>query len=62
MHVCEIDAMMRAGRPFDEIEDRIEELPLAPEAKSALWLYAWVQVDVEDRRRVVNEMLDALAA
>ena len=29
------------GRPFAEIEDRIDRIPLSDEEKSALWLYAW---------------------
>lgn len=62
MHVCEIDAMMRAGRPFGEIEDRIEELPLDPSAKNVLWLYLWVESDRAARRRVVRELLDAIPA
>lgn len=62
MYLHEIDAMMRAGRPFGEIEDRIDELPLDADAKSTLWLWAWVEIDRPARRRVVREMLDALAA
>ena len=57
MHVRQIDAMVMEGIPFDEIEDHIESLALPAEAKSVLWLYLWVQVDVEERRRVVEEML-----
>ncbi len=29
------------GRPFAEIEERIDRIPLSDEEKSALWLYAW---------------------
>ena len=29
------------GRPFAEVEERIDRSPLSDEEKSALWLYAW---------------------
>lgn len=57
MHVREIDAMTRAGRPFDEIEERIEELPLCADAKSALWLWAWTRQSPDGQRAVVDSML-----
>ena len=60
MHVHEIDAMMRKRRPFGEIEDRIEELPISDDAKSALWLYLWVESDRPARRQAVREVLAAL--
>lgn len=55
-----IDAMLREGISFDAIEDRIERTTLQPDAKSVLWLYAWVESDAEERRCVVREMLDTL--
>jgi hypothetical protein len=62
MHVREIDAMMREGVPFEHIEAHIEELALPPDVKSVLWLWAWVDSDAQDRRRVVEEMYEALTA
>jgi hypothetical protein len=62
MHVREIEAMLRKGRPFGEIEDRIEELPLDADVKSVLWLWAWTRQSPDGQRAVVDEMLDALAA
>ena len=51
MHVREIDIMVRNGVPFDRIEAHIEELTLPADAKSALWLYAWVEIDRPARRQ-----------
>jgi hypothetical protein len=61
MHVREIDIMVRNGVPFERIEAHIEELTLAPDAKSALWLYAWAETDRPARRRAVRELLAGLA-
>jgi hypothetical protein len=55
-----IDAMLSEGIAFDTIEDRIEQTRLHAEAKSALWLYLWVESDREDRRRIVREELHGL--
>lgn len=61
MHVREIETMVRNGVPFERIEAHIEELALPADAKSALWLLAWVETDRPARRRAVREVLDALA-
>ena len=39
------------GRPFAEIEERIDRIPLSDEEKSALWLYAWslIETTLADR-------------
>jgi hypothetical protein len=58
---ADIDAMLGEGLPFEAIEDRIEAARLHPEVKGVLWLYAWTQADVDDRRRVVAEMALALS-
>lgn len=34
----EVERMVDAGRPPQEIEDRIDSFPLTKEAKAALWL------------------------
>ncbi|HEY2201931.1 MAG TPA: hypothetical protein VGH56_08580 [Solirubrobacteraceae bacterium] len=57
-----IDAMLSEGIAFDTIEDRIEQTRLHAEAKSALWLYAWVGLDRDEQREVVREMLAVLSA
>ena len=62
MHVREIDALLSAGVPFERIEAHIEELPIDADAKSALWLLAWVESDRPARRRVVREMLAGISA
>jgi hypothetical protein len=60
MHVCEIDKLVSRGVPWERIEAHIEELALCDEAKSALWLYAWVESDRPARRLVVREVLAGL--
>ena len=57
---AEVEAMLRAGRPIGQIEDRIEELPVNEEAKSALWLLVWSEHGMEARRRTVAEPSRAL--
>ena len=61
MHVREIDIMVRNGVPFERIEAHIEDLALPADAKSALWLLAWVETSSEERRLVVREMCEVLA-
>ena len=39
------------GRPFAEIEERIDRIPLSDEEKSALWLYAWSLTETSDANR-----------
>jgi hypothetical protein len=51
-----VEAMLAEGVPFDQIEQRIEELDLPSEAKSALWLYAWAEQPREARRAVVESL------
>lgn len=61
MEAENIDAMLADGVPFDTIEDRIERADLPSPVKSLMWLYLWVQADVEDRRRVLRQMVAASA-
>ncbi len=35
---AQLDQMLDEGRPLQEIEDRIAEMPVTKEAKAALWL------------------------
>jgi hypothetical protein len=47
-----IDARMRGGESFSNVEDAlIEPSRLSDEAKSALWLYVWSFVDRHAQRR-----------
>jgi phytoene/squalene synthetase len=43
-----VASLVAAGRPLDEIEAKVlDPAPVTEEARSALWLYAWV---LHDRR------------
>jgi hypothetical protein len=53
----EVEAMVAEHRPFEEIEDRIECLPLPDDQRAALWLLAWAEQDSRTRRRVAIEAL-----
>ena len=57
MHVREIDALLGAGLSFDDIEAHIEGMAIAEDAKSALWLYLWVETDRPARQQAVREVL-----
>jgi hypothetical protein len=49
-----IETMAAQGARLDQIEERIDELPLDAEERSALWLLAWVTVtNPATRRRIV---------
>jgi hypothetical protein len=56
----EVEAMLRAGKSLDQIEDRIEEMPVSGEAKSALWLLAWSERESGKRQRVREEPPNAV--
>jgi hypothetical protein len=57
----DVEAMLERGAPFEHIESYIEcRKDLSEDQKSALWLFAWVEIDVADRRRVVAELAAAL--
>lgn len=51
----EVEAMLRAGKPFGQIEDRIEAMHVSGEAKSALWLLAWSEREAGKRHHVREE-------
>lgn len=56
-HLAAIESMMAEGMPFEQIETRIEQLPLESEGKSALWLYAWAEQPRSTRREVVASVM-----
>jgi hypothetical protein len=53
----EVEAMVAEHRRFEEIEDRIECLPLSEEQRAALWLLAWAEQDTHTRPRIPIEAL-----
>ena len=57
----EVEAMLSEHRPFEEIERRIESLPLPDAQRAALWLLAWAEQDARTRRRVAIEALAYVA-
>ena len=57
----EVEAMLSEHRPFEEIERRIESLPLPDAQHAALWLLAWAEQDARTRRRVATEALAYVA-
>ena len=44
----EVEAMMRFGEPFDEVERAIDAARIPEDSRAALWLVAW---SLNDRRR-----------
>ena len=57
--ISAIDELLDAETPFTRIEDMIEAMPIPGEQRSALWLYAWVETDRDQRRVTVEELLTA---
>jgi hypothetical protein len=57
----EVERMLSARRPFPVIEDRIERMMVSDDLKSALWLLAWSEQAVAERRRTINEALTLAA-
>lgn len=57
----EVERMLSARRPFLVIEDRIERMTVSDDLKSALWLLAWNEQAVGERRRTINEALTLAA-
>jgi hypothetical protein len=56
--LAHVQRMLDESTAFEDIETYIEgRSDLSSEAKSALWLYAWTEVDQSHRRQVVHEML-----
>jgi hypothetical protein len=60
---CEIDARMHQGASFSSIEDDvIDASNLSDDQKSALWLYGWSFVALDDQRREAHAHIAQLAA
>jgi hypothetical protein len=57
----EVERMLSARRSFPVIEDRIERMVVSDDLKSALWLLAWSEQAVAERRRTINEALTLAA-
>jgi hypothetical protein len=57
----EVERMLSARRSFPVIEDRIERMTVSDDLKSALWLLAWNEQAVAERRRTINEALTLAA-
>ncbi len=47
--------MLRAGKRFGQIEDRINAMHVNEEAKSALGLLAWSEQRTDTRRPILEE-------
>jgi hypothetical protein len=47
--------MLRAGKRFGQIADRISAMEVNEEAKSALWLLAWSEQKTDANRPVLAE-------
>jgi hypothetical protein len=56
-----VEYMLDEGLPLEQIEAWIEDSDLTQEAKSALWLVAWVESDRNGRRSAVGELLAGTA-
>ena len=53
---------LRAARPFAEIEDWIDTLPLSEDTKAGLWLLAWAEQERSSQRRIAEEALAAVGS
>lgn len=49
----EVEAMMRLGAAFSDVEDVIDASELSTEHKAALWLLAWSLRDIDQQRSPV---------
>jgi hypothetical protein len=56
-----VEYMLDGCVPLEQIETWIEDRDLPNEAKSALWLLAWIETDRRGRRRAVGELLAGIA-
>jgi hypothetical protein len=59
--VRQVEAMLAERRSFEEIEQRIESLPLRDDQRAALWLLAWAEQDRPTHRRVAIETIAHVA-
>jgi hypothetical protein len=53
--------MLYDGRPFDAIEDRIDQMSCRDGVKSALWMFAWSHQTHVGRGRAIDEALTLAA-
>lgn len=58
----QVERMMRRGRPFDSIEEWIDEQDLASDLKAALWMLAYSVQPKRRQRRFARETLAHLVA
>ena len=56
-----VEYMLDECLPLEQIEMWIEDRDLPHDAKSALWLLAWIETDRRGRRRAVGELLAGIA-
>lgn len=56
-----VSDLMRAGEPFDEVEDVIELADVTEDQKAALWLLAFCMRDPSDQQRDAKAHLAAVA-
>jgi hypothetical protein len=56
----DVDARLRSGESFEEVEDWINGLPLPDVAKSALWLWLWANQPEDNQRQVALDGLHAV--
>jgi hypothetical protein len=54
---CEVERMLSRRCPFGVIEDRINGMTESDDLKAALWLLAWSEQAIAQRRQTVNEAL-----
>jgi hypothetical protein len=54
---CEVERMLSRRCSFGVIEDRINRMTESDDLKAALWLLAWNEQALDDRRRTINEAL-----
>ncbi len=57
----ELQIRLAARRPFDEIEEWIDDLTAAEDVKAALWLLAWSEQERPLQRRVALDALHHVA-
>jgi len=53
----EVERMLSERCSFGVIEDRIDRMAVTDDLKAALWLLAWSDQAVADRRRTIDEAL-----
>jgi len=54
---CEVEWMILSRFSFGVIEDRIDRMTGSDDLKAALWLLAWNEQSIGERRRTIDEAL-----